>query len=327
VVSRAADEVRPRARPAPVLVLGVARSGTRLLKEMLTSHSELAIPDESYFIPAVWARHGARVRTERLIADLDRFELAPRPGATADELRRRLPAEADFADAIHAIYQGYAEAQGKGRYGNKTPEYMQHLGLLDRAFPGARYVHIVRDGRDAAVSWVSMSVRRSAWRWPRTIAGFAYQWRSEIVRAQRFGRSLGAGRYHELRYEDLVFEPESRLRELCAFLELPFESAMLEYHRRLDPGVVPNHPRLLEPPIADLRDWRLQMGARDLERFEAIAGDTLSRLGYERAFPAPSRRARARATVGAVTSSVRAGSWKVFGALWRRTPAWRARPI
>jgi hypothetical protein len=182
------------AAPSPVVVLGVARSGTRLLKEMLTSNSRLAIPDESYFISAVWARHGPRVMRERMIADLDRFGWSGRPGATADDLRRRLPAEADFADAIHAVYQSYAEAQGKGRYGDKTPEYMQHLGLLDRAFPAAQYVQIVRDGRDAALSWVSMSIRRSAWRWPRGLAGFAYQWRTEprVLSASVAGWAPGA---------------------------------------------------------------------------------------------------------------------------------------
>ena len=65
-------------------------------------------------------------------------------------MRARLPERPTFAEAVQSIYQLYAESQGKQRFGDKTPLYMQHLDVLDRAFPDARYVHIVRDGRDAA---------------------------------------------------------------------------------------------------------------------------------------------------------------------------------
>ena len=78
----------------------------------------------------------------------------PRVGRDAGGRARAAAGGRRFADVIDAVYRGYAEARGKRRYGDKTPSYMQHLGLLDRVFPGARYVHIVRDGRDAASrSW------------------------------------------------------------------------------------------------------------------------------------------------------------------------------
>jgi hypothetical protein len=157
---------------APAIVLGVSRSGPTLLK-VLDRHSELAIPTESYFVP-------------------------PRP---------------TFAQGIAAIYGAYAAARGKPRYGDKTPAYMEHLGLLDRAFPGARYVHIARDGRDAGLSFLAMRRRpRFSWARPRSLAAFAAAWRQEVAAARRFGATTAAGRDLELRYEDLVAEPDRRLR-------------------------------------------------------------------------------------------------------------------
>ena len=71
-------------------------------------------------------------------------------GVGRADVAERLPAKPDFAEAVQAIYRAYADARGKPRFGDKTPSYMQELDLLERAFPGARYVHLIRDGRDAA---------------------------------------------------------------------------------------------------------------------------------------------------------------------------------
>ena len=311
-----------------MIVLGVSRSGTTLLKEMLDAHSELAIPTESYFIPQLWDRHGARPDVESLLADLGRIARVREWGVTATDVRRRLGAEPSFSDVIRAVYESYAEARGKGRFGDKTPAYMQHLELLERVFPDARYVHVIRDGRDAALSFAAMRRRpRFNWSRPRRIADFACAWRYEVGRARRFGRTAAAGRYFELRYEDLVAAPEERLREISSFLDLEFEPAMLEYHRSVDRSALGDHPRLAQPPARDVRRWREEMEPRESELFEAIAGELLAELGYARAFPAPSSRARARAAAERAAFRARLSSWRGAVALARRSPAWRVRQV
>src|SRR4029450_6951764 len=111
---------------------------------------------------------------------------------------------------------------------------MQCLDLLERVFPDARYVHLVRDGRDAALSFFEMRRRpRFNVARPRGLASFASHWRLEVEGARQRGSRL-APRYPELRYEDLVREPETELRRICDFLELEFEPAMLAYHEDVD---------------------------------------------------------------------------------------------
>ena len=307
----------------PVVVLGVSRSGTTLLKAMLDSHSQLAIPSESYFIPQLWHRHGAQPSREAFVDDLRRLAKIREWGVDPEDVRRRLPERPSFSEAVQTIYRIYAEARGKPRFGDKTPLYMQHLDVLARAFPRARYVHIVRDGRDAALSLLAMTRRpRFNPARPRGVGDFACAWEREVRSARRFGRDHP---YLELRYEDLVAEPEARLREVCAFLELDYEPGMLEYHRREDPALHADHPRLAQPPVRDARSWRREMSPRDGELFEAIAGDLLAELGYERAHPRPGRRARAAAE--RLAYAARAWTWRTALPLVRRSPAWKLRQV
>jgi hypothetical protein len=305
------------------VVLGVSRSGTTLLKSMLDAHSQLAIPSESYFLPQLWDRHGERPERDAFVEDLTRLERVREWGVDPEAVRARLPERPNFAEAVQSIYRLYAESRGKPWFGDKTPLYMQHLDVLERAFPGARYVHIVRDGRNAAFSLLAMTRKpRFNLSRPRGVGDFAVAWRREVRAAQAFGRT---NPYHELRYEDLVDQPEARLREVCAFLGLEYEPRMLEYHRREDPSLYADHPRLAEPPVPDTRSWRREMRAADAELFEAIAGDLLAELGYERAHPRPRRRARALAERAAY--SARLALWSKALPLVRKSPLWRARQV
>ena len=307
----------------PIVVLGVSRSGTTLLKAMLDAHSQVAIPSESYFIPQLWDRHGEHPDRERFVADLRRLERVREWGVDPDEVRAVLPEQPTFAEAVQAIYAVYADARGKPRFGDKTPLYMQHLDVLERAFPGARYVHIVRDGRNAALSLLAMTRRpRLNLSRPRGVADFACAWEREVRAARRFGQRHP---YLELRYEDLVAEPAERLRDVCAFMDLDYEPAMLEYHRREDPALYADHPRLAQPPVRDARSWRKELSTEDAKLFEAIAGDLLAELGYERAHPRPGRRARAAAE--RVAYAARLWTWRTALPLVRKSPAWRLRQV
>ena len=88
--------------------------------------------------------------------------------------------------------------------------YMQQLPLLERLFPDARYVHLIRDGRDTAVSFLSMpaGIVTRTWAHPETAGEFACQWRAEVEAARALGEPRRARRYLEVRYEALVADPE-----------------------------------------------------------------------------------------------------------------------
>src|ERR1700751_542660 len=159
---------------------------------------------------------------------------------------------------------------------------MQHRPLLERLFPDAVWVHLVRDGRDAALAFLELPEGFSGktWALPRTPAQFAARWRTEILSARRLGSHVG-GRYLELRYEDLVTEPERELRRVCEHASLPWEPAMLEHANAPDVSAMPEHRTLAQPPTPGLRDWRSQMSRTDALAFEQVAGDVLRSSDYE----------------------------------------------
>jgi len=291
---------------------------------MLDRHAALAVPDESYFVPTLAARHRGRIDAAAFCSDLGRISTLRDWGVRPADVAARLRPGATASDGIEAIYEAYAAARGKQRWGDKTPMYMSRLGLLERLFPTALYIHVVRDGRDAARSFLEMpaGLVTESWAHPRSVAGFACQWRTEVGDAVSLGRRLGPGRYHELRYEELAADPEGTLRPVAEFAGLEFDVAMLAYPGTLDLAAKPHQARLAQPPTAGVRDWRTGMPAADVAAFEAVAGDTLAACGYQVADAAPPG-ARARARLAAYRA--RQSAWHAAGTAVARSPLWARR--
>ena len=314
-------------RPPPLFVLGVRRSGTTLLRVMLDRHSELAVPDESYFIPQLAGRHRGRIDLDAFADDLRRLPTLRDWGVRADDARARLTPGATLADGIRAVYELYAEARKKGRWGDKTPMYMQHLRLLDRLFPDALYVHLVRDGRDAALSFLAVppGIVTETWGHPRSAVGYACQWRSEVLAARALGKRVGPGRYLEVRYEALVRDPEGELRRICNFAGLSYEPAMLEYAGAVDLSAKPHQQSLSRPPTPGLRDWRETMAPGDVAAFERVADDVLGAYGFELETRTKPRGPDFRARWVLASYALRTGAWRAAGAAVCRSPLWRRR--
>jgi hypothetical protein len=270
---------------------------------MLDSHPDLAIPNESHFIPQLmgyWAST-ANPREEPWVAFADRLAADHRFGSwglDVQQVRRVLSADSptSYADSVRNIFDLYARERGKPRYGDKTPSYVQCIPLLAGLFPESRFVHIVRDGRDVALSILELGFGAE------TIEEAALEWMQRVRRGRRAGRHLGSDRYLEVRYESLVGEPEEALFRICEFLGLDFDQAMLRYFDRVDDSLRGldekrrrYHRHVHRPPTTGLRDWRRQMVPGQVVAFEAIAGNVLEEFGYETAVPRVSGRQYARA--------------------------------
>jgi Sulfotransferase family len=307
----------------PVIVLGVGRSGTTLLRVMLDRNSTLAIPYETFFVPQLAHRHGRKIQLDDFLDDLGRLRTLYDWGITPDDVRPRLHEGMRTSEAIAAIFETYAERQGKTRWGDKTPLYMQQLPLIERLFPDACWIHLVRDGRDAALSFLELPEGFSGktWALPRTAAQFAARWRTEVLAARRLGRHP-YGSYLELRYEDLVADPEGKLREVCEHASLPWEPGMLDHTRPSDTAHMPEHRNLAQPPTPGLRDWRSQMSREDALAFEQVAGDVLQSAGYELLEPGGSYpTAHGRRELARFAALSR--SWNLTAAAYQRSPLWR----
>ncbi len=258
---------------------------------MFTSHPEIAIPYESYFVVSMGRRaNRARYETEDGFA-LDAFQddLFSQFGFRHWNLPEREVQEAlsesppdSFACAVRRVFGLYARQEGKRRYGDKTANYVLDIPLLVELFPEARFVHAIRDGRDVALSWLG-----TGWDFgPQTVEEAALYWRYYVQRGRRAGAQLGSHRYCELQYEDLIADPASVLREVCCFLDLEYHPAMLDYFSHagsmLQAMPRPQQHRNLKLPVtAGLRDWRRQMADDDVAMFEHLAGEVLDELGYE----------------------------------------------
>jgi hypothetical protein len=239
-----------------------------------------------------------------------------------DKVRARLTERMPIGAAIGTVYAVYATERGKPRWGDKTPMYMQNLRLLERLFPDALFVHLIRDGRDAALSFLSMpkGLMAETWMQPHDIAGFACQWRNEVKAARRLGRRVGRERYLEVRYEDLVRDVESVLSDISVFARLRYEPAMADYAGYVDVSAKPHQQSLTRPPTAGLRNWRLQMPPEDVGGFEQVAGDLLADLGYE-----THERPGAAGRIKRVSYGARAAAWRAASFGLRRSPLWRRR--
>jgi hypothetical protein len=296
------------ARNPYLFVVGCPRSGTTLLRRMLDAHPDLAITPETHWIPR-WFERGIGVTadgfaTPELVSRLLASPKFGRTGIGRQELEGLLRAEApvSYADFARGFFDLYGRVEGKAFVGDKTPGYVRHLPLLHELFPEARFVHLIRDGRDVALSalswhrWPKLAKRLPASReYP--VAAAAFWWAGFVRAGREAGVPLGKDTYHEVRYEALVADPTTEAGSLCAFLDLPFDERIIRFHegrRRDGPGLSAKKAWL--PPTAGLRDWRTEMASQDIDRFEAVAGDLLDELGYPRGAPQPSEQARSLAT-------------------------------
>ena len=285
--------------PAP-FVVGLTRSGTTLLRMMLDAHRELTIPPETHFVPDLIKAARDEAGTDAMLAALTESRTWGDFGIEAEEMRGRLARveKGDAAGAVRAFFDAYAERQGKARWGDKTPAYMLAVQRIGRTLPESRFIHLIRDGRDVALSQRARALNEQP-----PPAEQAARWVKRIRKSREQAQSLKGARYVEARYEDLVRDPEPTLRRVCEFIELPWDAGMLGYHERAAERLaemagelraegthatqeagyrIDNHAPTTKPPDPSKLDkWKREMSPEDRAAYESVAGEMLKELGYE----------------------------------------------
>ncbi len=271
----------------PLFIIGMPRSGTKLLRDLLNRHPRIRIPDvETEFLPYL-IRHRAfsaslrsPARFRELYADLARLTFFQ----YRRDAGRLIGAEQwhgacrsyDAAGIFEALIRCDTGALDDHTviWGDKSPSYIAHVELIAKTYPHARFIHIVRDVRDYC-----LSVHQA---WGKHMARAAQRWADDVTRADREGAELGA-RYLALRYEDLLTDIEGQLRALCRFLDIAFDPAMLSLDR---PSENLGNARGSTRVVADNHGhYRHAMAPATLVRVEHLAGDALKRFGYPLACP------------------------------------------
>ncbi|MDB5493323.1 MAG: sulfotransferase [Phenylobacterium sp.] len=254
---------------APIVVGGCPRSGTTLTQALLGCHPQVAAgPESTIFLRRI---------TEAREIDA-RFGFAP---GSVEDLQRRSGSQAEFIDLFQ---QAWLERCGKPIWAEKTPWNVLRLGFLWRHFPGARFIHVIRDGRDVACSlrgmpWAKITAadRSSA----EALEECAAYWGFHVAAGRRYRHDP---RYYEVRYEDLVGDPERTVRRLLAFLGLDWNDAVLEADGLHEALTKVGHANSNQPGRTIHRDalerWRTDLSAAERRIVEQAAGGMLARAGY-----------------------------------------------
>lgn len=246
----------------PIVVIGAPRSGTTYLQAVLNQHPDIFISRETRIF--AWAHQVAEV----LPGD-PRFVHGTRDAF--DE--SIIPWTQQF------IYQMYRKlCKGAYFWGDKYPNYAakpEILSFIVRLFAGARFVHLVRDGRDVVASLLKKE-------WTKTFEGAHTAWANSVRNASQFGETLPTGQYVELRYEELVHDGPAVVASLLDFLGVPAHDAVTEYLRRqaLERTPLSKPTRSATMLNAGASQWEELLTPEQRERSLALLEPYLSRLGY-----------------------------------------------
>jgi hypothetical protein len=288
----------------PIFIVGVHRSGTTMLRYMLNSHPRIYIPPESDFIPRFFKHQPTKNlgtaeirRILKIIFTRYRFVREWSAEVPAfDKFIEQLPARTPAA-VLEKLYRDYATQNGAVRWGDKTPIYSSYLPLIHEILPTVQFIHLIRDGRDVALSMLDTWGTRD---FHIDIYFTARNWVRRTCQAQTAGALLGSNHYFELRYEKLVSNPVSELHQLCNFLGETFLPEMAEpqrlARREIESGSFHNAVR--NPPTTTrVARWQTEMSPADLRLFQHVAGHLLQTLNYPlREYDPMSARERTRYT-------------------------------
>ena len=278
----------PSARSkAPVFVLGCPRSGTTLLYHMLLSAGNFALyRGESQVFNLLEPRFGnlkATRNKRRLLAAWKNSALFTRTGLEAGPIEREIMANCRNAgDFLRIVMEAMARAQGVERWADCTPEHLLSLQRIKETIPNALVIHIIRDGRD-----VALSLEKQNWIRPfprdrgKGLLVAALYWEWIVKRGREGGKALGLD-YQEARYEELVGNPRETLAQLGTFV-----GQELDYDRIEQVGIgsvsEPNSSFSKETESGEFNPvarWKASLSGDRLRDLECLAGKTLSDLGY-----------------------------------------------
>ena len=268
----------------PVFILGVQRSGTTLLRLILNSHSYIAIPEEAAFLrPIIKKKY---IYNEISGKDLKRIynylKNSPHYALWNYDSSKflnwlEMQHSISLKEFINNLYMSYAESEGKIIWGDKTPSLLRKVDLLYRLFPEAKFIHIVRDGRDVFDSRRRMDSTKD------NAAVMAIEWCYKIYKTERFLELLPPSNKYTLRYEDLLINPEETVKNLCGFMQVEYEPQMMDFYKKSKYYVGSHHSKLIFKPITseNLQKWKLNLSGKEIKVLSLLAKRYLKKYGYE----------------------------------------------
>ena len=290
----------PSTASSPIFILGAERSGTTLLRLMLTAHPAICIPPESLFFVALESKYGAfsdlLPQIEYFLNDLynNNFHRFGEWNVDRQLLLNNLTnnQHLSYQRAVFTVYKTYRQQfdPTASIWGDKNPFHIYQLGKIRRYFPGVKVILIVRDFR-ACYSFVKKLVAKEqesgeVWQGRKTVEGLTHQWNQVVKIIDKYHQKWE--QFYLISYEDLVREPSAQLAEICKWLGVDFQESLLDfYQKNAQSGLVPPsqimwHPNTLEPVgVKGINAWQDELSFSEVETIELMNWKNLEKLGYK----------------------------------------------
>lgn len=271
----------------PFFIVGVGRSGTTLLMSMINAHPDVTMPPETHFLRRqVVPDHGVkpgeveeRLRSDEYFSrlDLDLSELL--------DYFRKGGIQYDWVLLYRRILWQYLKNSGSNLIGDKDPKSVEYLPVIKAIFPDAKILHMVRDPRD-----VVLSREKAGWSKDRSWFTHPLAYRVQFQMGRDRGRNLFGENYMEVKYEELITQPEETLETVSGFLGINYSKKMLDFGESGEELVAEDEKSWKKNVTGPLkkdnyRKWENQMERRNIVRIESICQTVFNEGMYEIAHP------------------------------------------
>ncbi|MBE9040278.1 sulfotransferase [Oscillatoriales cyanobacterium LEGE 11467] len=239
----------------PIFLVGAERSGTTVLRLMFANHPQLAWCNEFEYAVDRISEDGTLPPLEEYYEWLDAHRVFRASGFEIDR-------DLTYSQLVNSFLCQKKNKDGKPFVGGTVH---RHFNRLLGIWPNARFIHIVRDGRDVARSCIGMGWAGNVWTGSK-------RWLEAEQLWTRFSSNLPEERFFEIKYETLIEKPVETLTHLCEFIGIPYDEAMLNYARNTTYGL---------PDVRFIAQWRRKLSEEEIQLVESRAGKMLVERGYE----------------------------------------------
>ncbi len=289
----------------PIFTVGSPRSGSSYVYHLLLSAGGFAEfrTQMNYYdvLEPICGVPNSPKNKERMLQEWLQSKAFRVSGLRADEIATKIRAECHGgSDFLRIVMEEVARRQGVDRWVDSTPTNVPHMLRIKRDFPNAKFIHIIRDPRDVVLSLEKRGwTRPLPWDKKNSLLAAGVYWEWIVRKCREYGAHM-RGDYFEAHYEDLVQKPADVLQRMGAFLSCNLDYERIQANRI---GSVKNpltsfKEDLSEGKFNPVGRWKEKFPPEQLERFEALIGDSMREFGYITAISGQNGSFRTRAMHG-----------------------------
>lgn len=264
-----------------IFIIGAQRSGTTLLRLILNAHSQIAVSGEAEFLMSFLKRKYLNHRISGSLLKTffnDCVSLKSSYASFAGFFSQLTQREKlTLRDLVDDMFSSYCRSEGKYIWGNKTTSFFRKIDILFDLFPDAKFIHIVRDGRDVFDSRRKMNPVDS------NAAVAALDWDYNLYKVEKSFRKILPNNKITIHYEDLLDDPETTIKSVCSLIGVEYEANMLGFYKTSSHYTASQHSELIFKPLNknNKYKWRKNLTYREVKIFDLLARHYLRKYNYE----------------------------------------------